>query len=45
MPGLQWVNTLLSNFKRSLDGTFHACALQYAGRYLAAFAYRINRRY
>ena len=44
-PGLIWVNTLLSNVKRAMDGTYHACAARYAGRYLAEFADRFNRRY
>ena len=44
-PGLIWVNTLLGNVKRAMDGTYHACDARYAGRYLAEFAYRFNRRY
>ena len=28
-----------------MDGTDHACAARYAGRYLAEFADRFNRRY
>ena len=44
-PGLSWVNTLLGNVKRAIDGTYHACDSRYAGRYLAEFAYRFNRRY
>ena len=44
-PGLRWVNTLPDNVKRAIDGTYHACASQYAGRYLAEFAHRFNRRY
>ena len=38
-PGLSWVNTLLGNVKRAIDGTYHACEARYAGRYLAEFAY------
>ncbi len=44
-PGLGWVNTLLGNVKRSIDGTYHACSSREAGRYFAEFAYRFNRRY
>ena len=44
-PGLKWVNTLLGNVKRAIDGTYHACDARYAGRYLAEFSYRFNRRY
>ena len=48
-PGLTWVNTILGNVKRSLNGTYHAFgpryAPRYAPRYLAEFQYRFNRRY
>ena len=44
-PGLVWANTILGNVKRSLDGTYHACAPHYWARYLAEFQYRFNRRY
>ena len=44
-PGLAWVNTILGNVKRSLDGTYHAFRPRYAARYLAEFQYRFNRRY
>ena len=30
-PGLSWVNTLLGNVKRAIDGTYHASAPRYAG--------------
>ena len=39
------MNTLLGNVKRAIDGTFHICNGRYAGRYLAEFSYRFNRRY
>ena len=45
MPGLLWVNTILGNVKRSLDGTYHHFEAHYAARYLAEFQYRFNRRY
>ena len=44
-PGLGWVNTVLGNVKRALDGTYHAWGQKYAPRYLAEFSYRFNRRY
>ena len=44
-PGLSWVNTLLCNVKRAIDGTYHACAPRHAGRYLADVVYRFNRCY
>ena len=44
-PEFHWVNTLLSNLKTSLAGTFHAFEFKkYGHRYLAEFAYRFNRR-
>ena len=45
VPGLLWVNTILGNVKRSLDGTYHHFEAHYAARYLAEFQYRFNRRY
>jgi len=44
-PEFHWVNTLLSNLKTALAGTFHSFAFKkYGHRYLAEFAYRFNRR-
>lgn len=41
----KWVNTILSNVKTSLTGTFHSIEVhRYAFRYFGAFAYRFNRR-
>ena len=44
-PGLGWVNTVPGNVKRSMNGTYHRLDAKYAGRYLAEFQYRFNRRY
>ena len=44
-PRLRWVNTMLGNVKRSIDGTYHAIDVKHVPRYLAAFSYRFNRRY
>ena len=45
-PEFRWVNTLLSNLKTALSGTYHAINhAKYAHRYLAEFAYRFNRRF
>lgn len=42
----RWVNVVLSNLKRSLDGAYHAFAFfKYAHRYLAETAWRFNRRF
>lgn len=44
-PEFRWVNTLLSNLKTALSGTFHAFNhKKYGQRYLAEFAWRFNRR-
>ena len=41
-----WINTILGNLKTSLGGACHAFDFaKYASRYLAAFAYRFNRRF
>jgi hypothetical protein len=46
MPEFLWINTILGNLKTSLGGAYHAFAFaKYAARYLAAFAYRFNRRF
>jgi transposase-like protein len=46
LPEFKWINTVLGNLKTSLSGSYHAFAFRkYASRYLAAFAYRFNRRF
>ena len=45
IPEFKWVNTVISNVKRSLNGTFHAISKKHFSRYLAEFCYRFNRRY
>ncbi|MDZ4348994.1 MAG: IS1595 family transposase [Xanthomonadaceae bacterium] len=46
VDGARWVNVLLSNLKRALDGVYHAIRqAKYARRYLAEAAYRFNRRF
>ena len=44
-PRLTWLNTMLGNLKRSIDGTYHAIDAKHLPRYLAGFSYRFNRRY
>lgn len=45
-PNARWVNVVLSNLKRSLDGTYHAFKFcKYAHRYLAEAQWRFNRRF
>jgi hypothetical protein len=42
----RWVNVVLSNVKRALDGTYHAFAFcKYAHRYLPEATWRFNRRF
>jgi transposase-like protein len=46
LPEFQWISTILGNLKTSLGGSYHAFDFaKYASRYLAAFAYRFNRRF
>lgn len=46
VPDFLWINTVLDNLKTSLGGAYHAFDfVKYASRYLAAFAYRFNRRF
>ena len=46
IEGASWVNTVLSNVKRALDGTYHAHLFaKYAHRYLSEAAWRFNRRF
>lgn len=46
LPQFQAVNTLLSNLKTAMAGTYHAVKFaKYAHRYLAEFQYRFNRRF
>ncbi len=46
LPEVNWINTLLGKVKTSLSGAYHAFDFgQYAARYLAAIAYRFNRRF
>ena len=45
-PEFRWVNTLLSNLKTAISGTYHAFKFEkYAKRYLTEFQYRFNRRF
>ena len=46
LPQFKWVNTILGNLKTSLHGAFHSLGwAKHADTYLAAFAYRFNRRF
>jgi len=42
----KWVNTILSNVKTSISGTFHSLDFgRYGHRYLADLEFRLNRRF
>jgi hypothetical protein len=46
MTRFNWVNTILSNLKTSISGTYHAFKFKkYIHRYLAEVQYRFNRRF
>jgi ribosomal protein L37AE/L43A len=46
VDGARWVNVVLGNLKRALDGTYHAFGFfKYAERYLAEAAWRFNHRF
>jgi len=46
LPEFKWVNTVLGNLKTRFSGCDHALAFRkVGGEYLAAFAYRFNRRF
>ena len=45
MAPFKWVNTMLGNIKCAITGTYRQLGPDHAGRYLASFAWRYNRRY
>ena len=46
LPQFKWINTVLGNLKTSIGGSYHAFDFKkYAHHYLAAFAWRFNRRF
>ena len=40
-----WVNTMISNEKRSLHGTYHSISSKHLPRYLGEFNFRFNNRF
>ncbi len=45
MAPFKWVNTTLGNIKCAITGNYRKLGPDHAGRYLASFAWRYNRRY
>jgi hypothetical protein len=45
LPYFKWVNTMISNVKNSMHGTYHSINLKHLPRYLAEFSYKFNRRF
>ena len=41
----KWVNTTLGNVKAAITGTYRQISPEHAGRYLASYAWRFNRRF
>jgi len=42
---LHWVDTIISNAKANILGTYHGLPKKYLQRYLDEFCYRLNRRF
>ena len=45
LESFTWVNTMIANVKRSMDGAYHSINHKHLPRYLAEFCYRFNRRF
>lgn len=45
LPYFQWVNTMISNVKNSIRGTYHSISKKYLPRYLAEFCFKFNWRF
>lgn len=40
-----WVNTMIGNVKRAINGTYHSVSSKHLPRYLAEFCFRFNNRF
>jgi len=40
-----WVNTMIGNVKRAINGTYHSISSKHLPRYLAEFCFRFNGRF
>ena len=45
LPYFKWVNTMISNVKNSMHGTYHSINQKYLPCYLAEFCFKFNRRF
>jgi len=46
LPQFRWINTVVSNLKTSLNGSFHAFSfVKVTRRYLGGYCFRFNRRF
>jgi len=45
LPYFKWVNTMISNVKNAMHGTYHAINNRHLPRYLAEFCFKFNRRF
>lgn len=45
LPYFQWVNTMISNVKNAMHGTYHAINKKHLPRYLGEFCFKFNRRF
>ena len=45
LPYFKWVNTMISNVKNSIHGTYHAINQKHLPRYLAEFSFKFNHRF
>jgi transposase-like protein len=41
----RWVNTMIGNVKRAINGTYHSVSSKHLPRYLAEFCFRFNNRF
>lgn len=45
LPYFKWVNTMISNVKNAMHGTYHAISLKHLPRYLSEFCFKFNHRF
>jgi hypothetical protein len=45
IEAFSWVNTMISNVKNAMHGSYHSVSSRHLPRYLGEFCYRFNRRF